>query len=98
MIIYRPHRGGLKEAMEEAVEFRTCEEMKAYIVEQHTDPELGPIFGPAFEVKDIVLGDRTTDDTRIGWHNTRYVYTRLLYKNVCIPPIPIGFCATDYDK
>lgn len=94
MIIFRPHRGGLKEAMEETVEFRTCEEMKAYIVEQHTDPD----FGPAFEVKDIVFGDETRDDHRNGWHDTRYVCTRRYYNEGYFPPAPIGFCATDYEK
>lgn len=94
MIIYRPHRGGLKEAMKETVEFRTCEEMKAYIVEQHTDPE----FGPAFDVKDIVLGEETMDDYRNGWHDTRYVCIRRYYNNGYFPPAPIGFFATDYEE
>lgn len=31
MIIYRPHRGGLFEALEEAREFNTIEEMKDFI-------------------------------------------------------------------
>lgn len=33
MIIYRPHRGGLAEAMAEAKEFETEEEMKWHIYE-----------------------------------------------------------------
>lgn len=33
MIIYRPHKGGLAEAMAEAKEFETEEEMKQHIFE-----------------------------------------------------------------
>lgn len=46
MIIYRPHRGGLRQAMEEAVEFETFEVMKEYIVEQNAKiiPEWGAPF------------------------------------------------------
>lgn len=93
MIIYRPHRGGLKEAMEEAREFSSREEMLAWIVAEHTNPE----FGPAFSLEDLVIDSETRNDTRIGWHDTRYVSTRRYYGKVYDPPAPIGFCAEDYD-
>lgn len=35
MVIYRPHRGGLKEAMAEAKEFNSIDEMKRYICDKH---------------------------------------------------------------
>lgn len=37
MIIYRPHRGGLAEALAEVREFETEEEMKQYIMRQYRD-------------------------------------------------------------
>lgn len=94
MVIYRPHRGGLEEAMAESREFSSGEEMMAYIVESHTDPEWGPAFG----LEDLVLGSETRDDRRIGWHDTRYVCTRKYYGNVYEPPAPIGFYAENYEK
>ena len=35
MVIYRPHRGGLKEAMTEDKEFNSIDEMKRYICDKH---------------------------------------------------------------
>lgn len=94
MIIYRPHRGGLKEAMEEVKEFSSREEMLVYIVESHTDSE----WGPAFTAEDLVIGEEVRDDPRIGWHDTRYVCTKSYHGKVYDPPVPIGHCATDYEK
>lgn len=37
MIIYRPHRGSLADALAEAKEFETEEEMKYYIMRQYKD-------------------------------------------------------------
>lgn len=94
MVIYRPHRGGLREAMEEAREFSSAEEMLAWIVAEHTDPE----WGPAFKLEDLVLGSEIRDDTRIGWNDTRYVSARMYYGKYYDLPVPIGFCAENYDK
>lgn len=94
MVIYRPHRGGLEEAMAEAREFSGVEEMLAYIVQANTDPERGPAFG----VEDLVLCSESKNDSRIGWHDTRYVCTRRYHGEVYDPPAPIGFCAEDYDR
>lgn len=38
MVIYRPHRGGFAEAMAEAQEFSSGEEMLAYIVAELRTP------------------------------------------------------------
>lgn len=69
MVIYRPHRGLLKESMSEVREFSTAEEMLDWIVAEHTDPERGP----AFSLDDLVIGTESRDDSHIGWHDTRYV-------------------------
>lgn len=37
MVIYRPHRGSLSDALQEAKEFETEEEMKYYIMRQYRD-------------------------------------------------------------
>lgn len=94
MVIYRPHRGGLEEAMAEDREFSSAEEMLAYIVEVNIDPE----WGPAFALEDLVLGSKIRDDFRIGWYDTRYVSTRQYHGAVFDPPVPIGFCAESYER
>lgn len=95
MVIYRPHRGGLKEAMAEAREFPSVEDMLAYIVEEHTDA----VWGPAFDLDDLVLGREARDDSRTGWHDTRYVYIKRYYRGeVYDPPAPIGFFSEDYER
>lgn len=92
MVIYRPHRGGFAEAMSESREFSTMEELLAYVVEEHTDEELGP----AFSLEDLVIRSETAHDRRNGWKDTRYVCTRRYYSEVYDPPAPIGFCAENY--
>ena len=44
MVIFRPHRGGLIEAMEEAKEFNSLKEMLEYIVESHNNGFSGNYF------------------------------------------------------
>lgn len=66
MIIYRPHRGGLKEAMEIRKVFNTEAEMFEYISTQ-TDG--------AVSVEDLSIGEILGDDPRIGWKDCRYVLT-----------------------
>lgn len=60
MVIYRPHRGGLKEALAEAKEFESIEEMKAYIVKDWAEMYANIGFPCApFEAADIVLGEES---------------------------------------
>lgn len=92
MVIYRPHRDGLEESMKEAREFSTAEEMLGWIVAAHTDPE----WGPAFSLDDLVVGNESRNDYRIGWRDTRYICTRRYHGKVYDPPAPIGFCAEEY--
>ena len=96
MIIYRPHRGGLRESMAEAREFESVEAMKEYIVQQHTDEELGK----AFDIDDIVIGTIQGYDYRIGWKDERMVCTKRYYFENYMDKYGatqcIGVCSTDY--
>ena len=96
MIIYRPHRRTLAEAMQEAREFPTLEAMKEYIVQ-----ESKAVWGtPMFAVDDIVLGEESVTDERNGWKDTRYVCVKRMgnedYMEKFGCPQCIGMCATDY--
>lgn len=99
MIIYRPHKGSLVDALAEAREFQTEEEMKAYIYEdwKNSYMELGYKSVP-FEIEDIVIDDKTSDDTRCGWHDTRYVCVKQIGEDIYDCPQCIGMCATDYER
>lgn len=91
MIIYRPHRGSLADAMAEAKEFNNEQEMKEYIVKQ---------WDGYISVDDIVIDDNAHNDDRIGWKDTRYVCTKRLGNDNYIEkyehPQCIGMCATIY--
>lgn len=87
MIIFRPHRELLYEALEGMKEFESIDEMKQYISKSYE--------GLA-AVDDIFLDKRTVKDDRIGWNDTRYVCTRKL-ENDDVCEMCIGMCATDYD-
>lgn len=104
MIIYRPHRGGLAEAIAESRGFETEEEMKQHIYEHHKDNffDLGYPNAP-FEVNDIVIEkENPHEDKRIGWHDTMYVcvkrYGNEYYMEKYGCPQCIGMCATDYER
>ena len=94
MIIYRPHRGGLKEAMSEAKEFNNVEDMKEYIVKQHTDD----VMGEAFSKNDIVLEEDGIEDKRTGWKDTRHICVKRYYNENFPIPQCIGWFATKYKK
>lgn len=99
MIIYRPHRGSLADALAEAKEFETEEEMKQYIFEYYKNLLPGLT---AFRIDDIVIDDDIVNDDRCGWHDTRYVCVKRMYEDdymemYCSPQC-IGFCATDYER
>lgn len=103
MIIYRPHRGALADALAEAKEFETVEEMKAYIYEDWKNMcmEIGYKSAP-FEIYDIVIGEESADDRRCGWHDSRHVCVKRMGKENYIElygcPQCIGTCATDYER
>ncbi len=99
MVIYRPHKGGLKEALAEAREFDSFEEMKTYIASDYKKmyTELG-FKNPPFYVDDIVIKDESKDDNRCGWHDTRYVCVKRMGNEIYDCPQCIGMCATDYER
>ena len=94
MIIYRPHRGSLDEAMKECKEFETVDEMKEFI-----SREWCALFGAQlFRPDEIVIGQDTIEDSRIGWKDCRHVMvTRMGNERFPIPQC-IGWCATKYKK
>lgn len=87
MILYRPHRGGFREAMALAMEFDSIDSMKEYIVQEHTDQD----FGPALSIEDIVIGDEERYDPRNGWY-TRHVCTKRYHNEIFPVPACIGMC------
>lgn len=104
MIIYRPHRGGLAEAMQEAKEFQTEDEMKQYIYEEHKRyfSEIGFNSAP-FDVEDIVIKEDTAiKNSRTGWNDTMYVcvkrYGNEDYMEKYGAPQCTGMCARNYEK
>lgn len=93
MIIYRPHRGSLFDAMLEAKEFNNEQEMKEYIVKQ---------WDSYFSIGDIVIIDEPRNDKRIGWEDSKYVCSKRFGKqdNIALYGTPqcVGMCATIYNK
>ena len=93
MIIYRPHKGSLDKAMEEAKEFNNIQQMKEHIVKEWND---------YFSVENIVIDNKSVNDDRIGWKDTKYVCTKKFGEQDNIVdygcPQCIGMCATEYSK
>ncbi len=100
MIIFRPHRMGMDigEAMADAKEFDSVEEMKKYIVKIHEglsgSKEL-------FTTDDIVIDENSAvNDDRIGWEDSMYVCVKRMgdedYMKKYGTPQCIGMCATKY--
>jgi hypothetical protein len=79
--------------MEEAKEFKDANEMKRYIAEDW-QKDWGE--QATFSVDDITIDDRTVNDERIGWEDTRYVCVKRMGDKVYNIPQCIGMCATKY--
>ena len=99
MIIFRPHRRLLDEAMAEAKEFNTVEEMKEYIVKLWHEGYSGP--KELFNAEDIVIDEKSArKDDRIGWEDSMYVCVKRMGDEDYIKkhgiPQCIGMCATKY--
>ena len=70
-ILYRPHRGGLDDAMRELREFNSIEEMLDYVYKEE-------LFGDEKSIEDIVYEEYGSDssDYRIGWKTTYIVCSK----------------------
>lgn len=88
MIKYRPHRGGLDEAMSEAREFNTIDEMKQCICDQWNSWADGK---EILTAEDIVIGEILGDDNRIGWKNVRHVCVKRMGAEIYPTPQCIGW-------
>ena len=89
-IIYRPHRGSLKDAMKEARVFQSVEEMKAYVAAEWERGNGLRLFEP----EDVVISGEAMSDPRNGWEDTRYVCVKRMGSKVFDFPACIGMCAT----
>lgn len=95
MILFRPIKGSLSEAMQLVKEFETENDMKDYISKRWG--------GDYISFDDIIIDDKSFDESdRNGWKNTKYVLTKTMGDTDCIAeygvPQCIGYCATEYDK
>lgn len=85
MVIFRPHRGTLTDAMAEKQEFNNMYDMFNYLRNQYGK-----------DIK-ITLTDPVNDE-RIGWKDSMYVninnWKDSMYVNA--NNVYIGMCATDY--
>ena len=88
MILYRPHRGSLADAMAEMQTFESVQEMFEYIIETGKR-----IWGIApYDIEDLSLSEIIGDEERIGWENVKYVLTRRYGRQVYDYPQCIGMC------
>ncbi len=99
MIIFRPHRRLLDEAMAEAKEFGSVEEMKEHIVKLWHEGWGGS--KELFTADDIVIDENSAvNDDRIGWEDSMYVCVKRMgdedYMKKYGTPQCIGMCATKY--
>lgn len=68
MLIYRPHRSSLSEAMKEAKTFNSFEDIKNYVANEWNNLWGYQILNP----DDIVLCEEFHDD-RVGWEDVHYL-------------------------
>ena len=87
MVRYRPHRGGLAEAMAEAKEFGSLAEMIDYICAEDDFFKIMP--------DDIIISEPHGHDLRVNWMNVRMVTTKKINNTVYDPPAAIGFCCIE---
>lgn len=74
MLIYRPHRDSLAEAMAEAKTFNSFDEIKEYVANKWNSVWGYQILSP----DNIVLDEEFHNDDRIGWKDVRYLCTKKL--------------------
>lgn len=95
MIIYRPHRGSLEDAMKEAEAFNNWYQMTQYIASKWNLAVGQKVISP----DDIVMDTEPIDDKRTGWKNVHMVLvTRVGNENFMEKygnPQCIGYCTYD---
>jgi hypothetical protein len=95
MIVYRPHRGSLEDAMKEAKTFLNEWQMKRYVANNWNLAIGRKVLDP----EDIIIDSESTDDDRVGWKNVHMVCAARIgnedyIKKYCNPQC-IGYCAYD---
>ena len=69
MLIYRPHRSSLAEAMKEVRTFNSFEDIKNYVANEWNN-----LWGyQIIDSDDIVLDGESHDDDRIEWKDVHYL-------------------------
>ena len=95
MIIYRPHRGSLEDAMKEAEAFNNWYQMTQYIASKWNLAVGQKVISP----DDIVMDTEPIDDKRTGWKDVHMVLvTRVGNENFMEKygnPQCIGYCTYD---
>lgn len=90
LIKYRPNRPTLAEALADAKEFNTIDEMYDYVVSTW---KLGDI--ECLSKEDLSIAENLGKDERCGWKETRYVCTtRILFDKYKTPQC-IGMCSIE---
>lgn len=98
-IIFRPHRGGLAEAMAEAKEFKNIRAMKKFIVKDWNEGWIDMGEEKLFDVSDVVVDKASAvNDERIKWQDSMHVCIKRLGKDIYKTPQCIGMCATVYPQ
>ncbi len=96
-VIYRPHRGSLVAAMEEAKEFSNLQEMLQYVTDSWNDyyKSIGSPF--EMDISELSLGN-IHEDERIGWKDAMMVLSERIGEHRYSTAQCIGYCATDYKE
>lgn len=95
MIVYRPHRGSLEDAMKEVKTFDNWYQMTHYIANNWNLAVGRKVINP----DDIVMDDKSVNDDRVGWKDVHMVLaTRIGNDNFMEKygnPQCIGYCTYD---
>lgn len=93
MIVYRPHRGSLEDAMKEAKTFLNEWQMKRYVANNWNLAIGRKLLDP----EDIIIDSESTDDDRVGWKNVHMVCANKLNGEDYVEKYGcqqcIGYCA-----